>query len=102
MEAMRTCCVCGIKTARLKSNRPRREDEPIMPSITPMIYRRGIGKGVTTNAPSIQICEPCLDAIIRHLPTGVPWFCLESSKLCTALLMSIAARYSDLLREDTA
>lgn len=96
-EKVRVCCICKAEAARLKSNRPRLEGEPIMISITPMIYRRGQGKRMLKNAASVHVCESCLDLVIE-----VPFTTRETERLPMALLASIEDRYNSLKREDAA
>jgi hypothetical protein len=71
--------------------------EPNIIAITPVIYRRGVGKGELKNAKAILVCETCLT---RALTGGrLNWGLNERGgwKLWAAIRQSLLNRYSGMV-----
>lgn len=97
-KATRVCCDCG---AEVPSGRRQQAPGGVnLVSITPLIYRRGNGKGQLKNAHQVVICETCL---IKSITSGrLGWISTGESKLWTALKQSLTDRYNSLLEADRA
>lgn len=99
----RVCCCCGAKVLAkrgVRTNQPG-SIEPSILAITPILYRRGAGKGVLRSCPRIQVCEGCFQRFItltdsRSMQTTI------ALRLIFALRESVSGRYSNLLEEDSA
>lgn len=88
-------CVCCGRSARLR--RPR-AGEPVIVSISFVIYRKGAGKATTTAAPAVRVCEECL---VRVLSGPRLFRGAEGQKFMAAAGQAISARYSDILSADS-
>lgn len=96
----RVCCVCGCEAAG--NMRKRTDGEPNILAITPILYRRGEGKGTLKSAMRVQVCEECLT---RALTGGrLSWAGGDRGgwKLWAALRSSLLDRYSGMCEADRA
>lgn len=90
----RVCCVCASEAT---PGRKRIAGEPNVLAITPVMYRRGTGKGQLRNAPKIVICESCLVRALVSSRLGLP---KEAQKMWNAFRESISFRYGSMAEED--
>jgi hypothetical protein len=90
-QLKRVCCVCGGEaTNNLRTPDPK---EPNIIAITPVVYRRGNGKGQLKNAPRIQVCENCLAKALTS--DRLSWLGDKSAtRLWNAIRESLLNRYS--------
>jgi hypothetical protein len=96
----RVCCVCGGE-ATGNTRRPI-PGEPNILAITPVLYRRGEGKGTLKSAQRVQVCEECLT---RALTGGrLSWAGGDRGgwKLWAAMRSSLLDRYSGMCEADRA
>src|SRR5271166_1138585 len=96
----RVCCVCGAEATG--NTRKRAPSEPNILAITPLIYRRGQGKGEIRSAMRVQVCEDCLT---RALTGGrLSWAGGDRGgwKLWGAMRSSLLDRYSGMCEADKA
>lgn len=95
----RVCCVCGGEATA--NRRERDPEEPNIIAITPVVYRRGAGKGRLQNAPRVQVCEDCL---VKALTGGrLSWLGDKSAaKLWESLRESLLNRYSAAIEDEQA
>lgn len=89
-QPSRACVCCG----RSSQHRKPRPGEPVIVSISFVIYRKAAGKGVTKAAPAVRVCEECLTRVLAgpRLFRGA-----EGQKFLRAAAESLNARYSDIL-----
>lgn len=87
-------CVCCERRA---TSHHRIEGEPLIVSISFVIYYRGAGKRILKAARKVQICSECL---ARALAEPKLWHGSEGRKFNAAIRESLAERYSDILEED--
>ena len=93
----RVCCLCGADAS--SHLRGRIPGEPNILAITPLLYRRGSGKGRLRNAQSIHICESCLAKSLT--PGRLRWNERQGDeRLWEAFRSSLLDRYSSMLKED--
>jgi hypothetical protein len=96
----RVCCVCGAEAT--SNRRDRIDGEPNIIAISPVVYRRGTGKGKLKSAKAVQVCEECLT---RALTGGrLSWAGGDRGgwKLWAAIRSTLLDRYSDLCEADKA
>lgn len=86
-------CHCEVSTGRKK----RDSAEPVFLAITPVMYRRGTGKGQLRNAAKVNICESCLAKACSNGRLG--WF-QGKSPLWVALRASLADCLTTLAEND--
>lgn len=98
-QIKKVCCVCGGEaTANLRSPDPT---EPNIIAITPVMYRRGHGKGQLKNAPRVQVCEACLTKALTS--DRLSWLGDKSAtRLWNAIRESILNSYSSTLEGERA
>ena len=79
--------------------RTRQYGKPNILAITPLLYRKGTGKGKLKNGLSIQICEPDLVKALMAPPFD-PKRQKEASLLWAALQASLCGLYSGMVEGD--
>lgn len=92
----RVCCICRCEATG--GRKKRVPGEPNILAITPVIYRRGSGKGQLRNAPKIVICETCMVYAVTSSGWKLP---KESKSLWEAIRESISYRYSAMAEGDS-
>lgn len=93
---VRVCVVCGAEApARVL---PGERSPVVMLTITPLLYRRGSGKGTLKNARGVTVCEPCYVQAVTAGRLG--WFHKSATLLWAALQQSLSDRYNAMLRDD--
>jgi len=81
----RVCCVCACEASN--GSRQPVAGEPVVLAITPIVYRRGNGKGRVRNASRVHVCEKCLT---KAATSGrLEWINSTSPKLLRALSSAI-------------
>jgi hypothetical protein len=94
----RVCCIC--RTEATGNLRKRNPGELNIVSITPLLYRRGTGKGELKNGGSVQICEPDLVKALTSRPLACNGEANEASLLWAALQTSLSGLYSGMAEAD--
>lgn len=89
-QQSRECVCCG----RSSQHRTPRVGEPVIISISFVIYRKAAGKGITKAAPAVRVCEECFGRVLAgpRLFRGA-----EGQKFLRAAVDSLNSRYSDIL-----
>lgn len=91
----RFCIVCGCKASN--GRKQRDPNEPVMIAVTPVLYRRGAGKGQLRNAPRVNVCQDCLSKAATN--GRLNWFQGESP-LWLALRTSLLDCLSKMVDTD--
>ncbi len=87
---IRTCCVCDAQAVMYHGRMKAKPGTPRILAITPIMYRRGTGKGQIRNSPKVQVCEECagkaltsgrLNWLSRNKESDALWANLRESLL---------------------
>jgi hypothetical protein len=87
----RRCICCGLAAPYGKVT----PDGHKMLSITPLLYRKGEGKGAIKAGRKINICEPCLVLACSSAIWG-----LEGAKLWLAMRERLSALYKSVIEAE--
>jgi hypothetical protein len=91
----RFCIVCHCKASN--GAKKRTPGEPTIIAITPVMYRRGTGKGKLRNAARVTVCEECMS---KAGTAGWLKWVTDFRPLIVALFLSLIECLSKMSADD--